>query len=107
MARSRVAAWETTHGINWTRTPAPDGRPESTFLLLLESGWFANNGSQGSSSDGDVWWMHVGDTWVSLADLGIEQHCAGARPTSVDNTTTFFFGRGCPDWWILSLNPSS
>ena len=102
MARSGAAAWETTDGINWTRTPVPDGRPESTYPLLLESGWFANNGTRWSSSHGDVWWMHVGDTWVSLAELGIERHCDGARPTSVGNTT-FFSGWGCPDWWILSL----
>ena len=46
------------------------------------------------------------DTWVSLAELGIERHCGGARPTSVDNTT-FFFGRDCADMWIVRLNPSN
>jgi len=104
------AAWETIDGFNWT--PQPEGQPDQTYAVRLESGWFANNGSRGGPFDGDEWWMHVDDTWVSLAELGIEDgRCGGATPTALDNTTTFFFGGGggesCPDLWILSLEPSS
>ena len=78
--------------------------------IRLESGWFANDGSKGGFFDGDVWWMHSGDVWVSPAELGIEGRCDLVGTTSVGNTT-FFFGYnhvdepGCPDLWILSLDP--
>ena len=48
--------------------------------------------------------MHLGDTRVSLAELGIEDRCDGAAAMAVGNTT-FFFGRDCPALWILSLDP--
>ena len=101
-----VAAWEATDGITWSPDPRPEGRPDQSHPVRLESGWFANDGSKRDNSEGD-WWMHVGDTWVSLAELGLDEgRCEGVFPTAVENTA-FFFGRDCPDLWILSLNPSS
>jgi hypothetical protein len=103
------AYWETTDGVNWSSGPPPEGLPDDMYLLRLESGWFANDGSQGGTSDGDVWWMHAGDAWISLAELGIGR-CDGANVTSADNTTFFFghnSGRGCPHLWILNLDPSN
>jgi hypothetical protein len=100
------AYWETTDGVSWSPGPSPEGLPDDMYLLRLESGWFANDGSIGGNSDGDVWWMRAGDAWISLAELGIEGRCDGANITSADNTT-FFFGRGCPHLWILTQDASS
>jgi hypothetical protein len=106
------ADWETTDGVNWSPGPPPEGLPDDMYLLRLESGWVANDGSRGGSSDGDVWWMHAEDAWISLAELGIDGPCDGANITSADNTTFFFghdhfSGGGCPHLWILSQDPSS
>jgi hypothetical protein len=114
------AAWETTDGVTWT--PIPAGLPDGTrHLVRMASGWFANDGDIGGHSDGDVWWMLVNGTWVSLADLGMEVPDPSAtersrctvHPTATE-ATTFFFASGCPDdslslpayLWVLDLDPS-
>ncbi len=93
----------------------PPGRPDDTHPVRLESGWFATDGSIGGPSDGDVWWMHVDGTWISLVDLGMEHPEPGCivSATAIE-TTTFFFGGDCFPWdsdarnvWILSLEPSA
>jgi hypothetical protein len=105
------AYWETTDGVTWSSGPPVEGLPDDMYLVRLESGWFANDGSQGGPSDGDVWWMRAGDAWIPLDELGIDR-CDGANITSTDNTT-FFFGRnqlsggGCPHLWILNMDASS
>jgi hypothetical protein len=118
MNRDRSSAWDTNDGINWT--PLPEGLPEGTHPVRLESGWFANDGSIGGSSDGDAWWMHVGNTWVSLAELGMERPgpTVGGQSGCVVSViaaghTTFFQGTSqclpggdSRDLWVLSLDPS-
>jgi hypothetical protein len=97
--------WESTDGVHWT--PAPEGFPEGAHLIRLESGWFA--------TDGDVWWMHLGDGWVSLADLGLENSENGCQaiPRASGQTTAFFSRDTCipdrpqahpTDLWIISLD---
>jgi hypothetical protein len=97
--------WESTDGVNWTL--APEGLPEGTDLIRLESGWFA--------TDGDVWWMHLGDRWVSLADLGMERTGDGCQivPRGAGQTTIFFSTGTCTpdssqqstaDLWIISVD---
>lgn len=110
--------WESTDGVTWS--PRPDGLPADTYPIRLESGWFANDGSIGGRSDGDAWWVHVGGTWVSLAELGMEtpgptvggQSGCVVSATAVGQTT-FFQGTGscrpsgsdARDLWVLNLNP--
>jgi hypothetical protein len=97
--------WESTNGVNWTR--APEGFPGGAELIRLESGWFA--------TDGDVWWMHLGDSWVSLADLGMERTGDGCQvvPRGAGQTTVFFSTGTCTpdssqegtgDLWIISVD---
>ncbi len=109
-----VTAWESTDGINWV--PMPPGRPEGTYPVRLGSGWFANDGSIGGNRDGDAWWIHVGDTWVSLEELGTETPgpTVGGQSGCVMGTTgidqiTFLIGSCGHDGsslWILSLKPT-
>jgi hypothetical protein len=98
-------SWESTDGVSWTR--APDGSPGDVDLIRLESGWFA--------TDGDAWWMHVGDSWVSLAGLGMEHPRDGCQivPRGAGHTTFFFSTGTCgldisqqstTDLWIISLD---
>jgi hypothetical protein len=95
---------EYTHGVN--RSRAPDGFPGGTDLIRLESGWFA--------TDGDLWWMHLGDSWVSLADLGMDRTRNGCHivPRGTGETTLFFSTGTCmhdsshqltTDLWIISV----
>ena len=96
--------WESTNGVDWI--PAPEEIPDGTYPIRLESGWFA--------SDGGLWWMHVGGSWVSLAELGMERigdDCQIIPRAS--GQTTLFFGTTCaPDssqghpaeLWIISLD---
>jgi hypothetical protein len=97
--------WESSDGVNWTR--APDGFPGGADLIRLESGWFA--------TDGDAWWMHLGDSWVSLADLGMEHAGDGCQtvPRGAGQTTVFFSTGTCTpdssqqsttDLWIISVD---
>lgn len=100
-------AWESIDGVNWT--PAPEGYPAGTTPIRLESGWFATGDEQ--------WWMYLGDTWVSLSDLGMESDGPGCllAPKASGQTTIFFATSHCnppyvaggqtTDLWILSLNP--
>ena len=101
------AAWETTDGLTWDTVEWPPP-PEGTFLVPLESGWFANNGSLGGRFDGDRWWMLTGDTWVSLEELGMESG-ANINVTGISDTTFFFRAdadSGSREMWILRLNAS-
>ena len=96
-------AWETTDGVTWS--PMPEGRPDGTHPVRVESGWFSTVGDQGGPIGGADWWMNVGDAWVALADLEIGA-CGGSSITAVDDTT-FISGRGCvADLWVLRLDPS-
>ena len=63
----------------------------------------------------DKWCMHVGDTWVSLAELGMEHPEDGCQvvPRAAGQTTLFFSGSTCTldssqafptDLWIISLD---
>lgn len=82
------------------------GLPDGTHPIRLESGWFA--------TDGDIWWMQVGGSWVSLAKLGIERtldDCEIVARAS-GQTTLFFSESTCTpdstegsttDLWIISL----
>jgi hypothetical protein len=102
--------WESPDGITWE--PEPSGRPNDTNIVRLESGWFANDGSQGGPYDGNAWWSYIDGTWVSLADLGMEQTQRCVNATGVENTTFFSRGscnyreEGARDLWILTLEPS-
>ena len=111
-----LVAWETIDGIDWS--PAPEGRPDGTYPVRLESGWFANDGGRFGDPDegGDELWMYVGDTWVSLAELGMEQsaeHCVVGKE-AVGNTTLFEGVFRClpsrtpsaDGLWILTLDSS-
>ena len=97
--------WESNEGVNWTR--AREGSPGGTDLIRLESGWFA--------TDGDAWWMHLGDSWVSLVDLGMERTRDGYQivPRGTGQTTVFFSTGTCTpdssqvgtaDLWIISVD---
>lgn len=97
--------WESVNGIDWT--PVPEGLPDRTHPVRLESGWF--------TTDGDVWWMHIGDTWVSLAELGMERTGDGCQiiPRASGQTTLFFAESTCTpdgsqgfptDLWVISLD---
>ncbi len=97
--------WESVNGIDWT--PVPEGLPDRTHPIRLESGWF--------TTDGDVWWMHIGDTWVSLAELGMERTGDGCQviPRASGQTTLFFAESTCTpdgsqgfptDLWVISLD---
>jgi len=99
--------WESTDGISWT--PAPQGYPTDARLIRLESGWFA--------TDDQAWWMHLGDTWLPLSELGLDlggQTCL-PTPRASGHTTVFFAPSLCSpanvpmghttDLWIISLNP--
>jgi hypothetical protein len=103
--------WESNDGVNWTS--APDGSPAGTDLIRLESGWLA--------TDGDMWWMHLGDSWVSLQDLGMDRTRDGCQivPRGAGQTTVFFSvgtctpdGDGRTSWvaggdlWIISVGSS-
>ncbi len=108
---SSNVGWESSDGITWE--PGPVGHPDGTNIVRLGSGWFANDGSQGGPSDGKVWWMHIDGTWVSLADLGMEQPEPGCVIATGIENTTFFSRHACVyresdahDVWVLSLEPS-
>jgi hypothetical protein len=114
--------WATTDGATWTAAPGqlPDapppapGWPGGTTLVRLASGWFANDGSKGGSTDGDGWWIHLGNEWVSLDEIGIEGDPdvfgGGVGSTAVGNITIFYtsdrnlFGQA-RNLWILSNEP--
>jgi hypothetical protein len=109
-----LESWVTSDGIDWTPAPVPGGLLDGTYPVRLESGWFANDaGRHGDPTEqGDELWMHVGDTWVSLAELGIErprEGCSVAKE-AVGNTTLFEGIGGCrpkpTGLWILTLDPS-
>lgn len=107
----RNAAYETTDGITWetiTWAPLPAVQspvlggddPSGAYPIPLESGWFAR--------DGDAWWIHLGGTWLSLAELGME---GGPVTATAIGDTTFFFtegwlpgGSNAGDLWILSTD---
>lgn len=92
---SQPDAWATLDGINWI--PAPAGRPDFTHPILLGSGWFTNDESKGGFFDGDEWWMHIGDSWVSLDELGMQHDSQGCAvgATGTGNTTFFFRPNSC------------
>jgi len=101
VATTPDTGWESTNGIVWH--PLPEDLPDGTHPTRLESGWFA--------TDGDLWWMHAGGSWVSLADLGVESIgdvCQIVPRAS--GQTTLFFRRTCTsqafpkDLWIISLD---
>ena len=122
VAETSVGEWETTDGSIWTPAPGelPDappprpGWPAGTWPVRLASGWFANDGSMGGSTDGDDWWIYLGERWFSLEDVGISGHPqvsgGGVRSTAVGNTTIFYnadrnlFGE-TRNMWILSNEP--
>jgi hypothetical protein len=90
------------------RSPAPQGFPNDTNLVRFESGWFA--------TDGDVWWMHAGDQWISLTELGMERtgDACPIVPRGAGQTTLFFAWSECvpdssqelpTDLWIISVDP--
>jgi hypothetical protein len=105
-------AWETTDGVNWN--PAgPEGRPNGTHVTRLESGWFASDGDVGGPLWGDELWAYIGDSWVSLAEMGIEKSGDGCVvfKRALGNTTLFESGscqgpRRVRDLWVLTLEPA-
>jgi len=126
--------WETTNGIDWAPAPQdrpdcidstcstyPDGEPGGrTTPARLGSGWFASDAG-GGWDDGDNVWTYVGDAWVSLDELGMQQssdsYCVVSK-TGIGQTTFFAdMQPGCwpggvridgpRDLWILSLDPTN
>jgi len=88
--------------------------PNQTHAVRLGSGWFVSDDDAGGPFVGDKLWMYADDTWVSLAELGMEQR--GSRCWVIKRaagTTTLFGGIGCPGrrpaaggLWILALDSS-
>jgi hypothetical protein len=100
--------WETSDGLNWEAVELPplpsgersnrDGSNEA-FPVLLDTGWFANSGWNGSFWDGDTWWMKAGDSWFPLTELPR----LGVMPSGVGHTTVF---SGLETLWVMSLEPT-
>jgi hypothetical protein len=113
--------WHTTDGRSWSELhppsflddePPPEGHPDGTYPLRLESGWFALKGDD----KGEELWMYLGDAWVSLSELGMERpddRCWANNIAATGNTTILRDVR-CPakarqgdEVWILTIDPST
>lgn len=105
---------ETADGTEWLAAPESPGDSQP---YRTESGWFARHYVW---PDGpDDWWVRVGETWLSLAELGMGRSsdwCVEG-PHSVGTTTIFTAegGGAClagdgrssfpTEMWILDLGP--
>lgn len=116
--RDEQGAWETTDGVNWNplpQSPLPKELPSGVRPFPVEFGWMTNDNTIEKEKSGQsgprAWWINVGDTWISLTDLGMEQRDCHGPATAVGHTI-FFTGTcsnepdGQVDIWILSLDPS-